>query len=178
MCDGRHRFLLGLPVQANIRVWLTFGLGGGNDRTSNYPIIRTDPGCDRHLHPGPERLRVLDAERRRSICRGGNHANDHRCLAGAAGDGLDEHLCRCGPVVCELPPRRLELRIFFSRAMLGHRARRWQCILCPEPLPGDGLRDVGWKLEYSQPAEALSAQLLKEIFPATVRPSRFRQRDF
>ena len=49
---------------------------------------------------------------------------------------------------------------------------------CAEPLPGDGLRDVGWKLEYSQPAEALSAQLLREIFPATVRLSRFRQRDF
>jgi hypothetical protein len=41
--------------------YVTFGLGGGNERTSDYPIIRTGPGCDRHRHHGAERLRVLDA---------------------------------------------------------------------------------------------------------------------
>src|SRR5262249_56520354 len=54
-------------------------------------------------------------------------------------------------------PRRLVC--WASRSMLGHRARRWQCILRPEPLPGDGLRE-GRKLEYSERVEALSAQLL------------------
>jgi hypothetical protein len=131
--DGRHRCLLGPPVQANPRVRLTFGLGGGNERTSNHPIIRADPGCDRQLHPGAERLRVLDGgvspfrlPRRQS-------ANDHRCRAGAARGGVDGRLRRCRLVVRELHARRLELRLFLGRAMLGHRARPRRWILCPEP---------------------------------------------
>ena len=36
------------------------GWEAGYDRTSNYPIIRTGPGCDRYLHFGSERLRVLN----------------------------------------------------------------------------------------------------------------------
>src|SRR5258707_12740733 len=54
---------------------------------------------------------------------------------------------------------------------LGHRARPWQWILRPEPLPGDGLR-VGRKLGYSQVAEALSAQLL--VRPPTHNSSSAR----
>jgi hypothetical protein len=53
--------------------------------------------------------------------------------------------------------------------MLGHRSRPWQCILRAEPLPGDGLRDGRRKLEYPQPAETLSAQLL-ERFRGTAAP--------
>jgi hypothetical protein len=62
-------------------------------------------------------------------------------------------------MVRELSPWRLQLRLFFGQLVLGHRARPRRWILRPEPLPGDGLR-VGRKLEYSQVAEALPAQLL------------------
>ena len=79
-------------------------------------------------------------------------------VAGAARDGVDGRPRQCRRVVRELPARRFELRLFFGRAMLGHRARPRRWILRPKPLPGDGLR-VGRKLEYSQ-LETLSAQLL------------------
>src|SRR5262245_50859371 len=55
--DGPHRCLLRLRVRPTPNV----GLGGRNERTSDYPIIRTDPGCDRQRHHGTERLRVLEA---------------------------------------------------------------------------------------------------------------------
>ena len=93
------------------------------------------------------------------VRRGRNHANRCRCLPGAARDGLEQHFRRCRRVVRELPPRRLELRLFFIRAMLGDRARLGR-ILRAEPLPGNGLRVVRWKLEWSQGSEALSAELL------------------
>jgi len=157
--DGRHRCRLGPPVQANPRVRLTFGLGGGNERTSNHPIIRADPGCDRQLHPGAERLRVLDGGMSPFRLPRRQSANDHRCRAGAARGGVDGRRRRCRLVVRELHARRLELRLFLGRAMLGHRARPRRWILRPEPLPGDGLR-VGRKLEFSQPVVARSAQLL------------------
>jgi hypothetical protein len=158
--DGRHRCRLGLPVQANPRVWLTFGLGGRNERTSDYPIIRADPRCDRQLHPGAQRLRVLDGGVSPFCLPRRQSANNHRCRAGAARRGVDGRLRQCRRVVRERHPRRLELRLFFSRAMLGHRTRPRRWILRPEPLPGDGLR-VGRKLEFSQPVAARSAQLLE-----------------
>ena len=77
-------------------------------------------------------------------------------------------------MVRELSPWRLQLRLFFGQLVLGHRARPRRWILRPEPLPGDGLR-VGRKLEYSQVAEALPAQLLGRVLIKTRRSDvRFR----
>lgn len=95
------------------------------------------------------------------VRRGRNHANRCRCLPGAARDGLEQHFRRCRRVVRELPPWRLELRLFFIRAMLGYRARLGGK-LCAEPLPGNRLWVIGWKLEQSRGTQALSAGLLGE----------------
>src|SRR5262245_17230028 len=94
--------------------------------------------------------------RQRLLCRRGNHANDHSCVARAGWNVFDQYLCRCRFMVRDLPTGRLKLRLFLVRAMLGDGSRPGG-ILRAESFPRNGLRDGRRKLEYPRLAEPLSA---------------------